>query len=399
MTRLLLYIKHRIPSVWNLIEWLNAALFRLLHGTTLADEALRSCNEFHLAGYKFRLVRIGDLSALHTMLKRQSEERLRHFRPHGFEFADLRRIYANKSFLMFCVCHDEKVVGYFFLRCFWNSRSFVGRLIDEPHERRGIGRVMNNIMYHTAWRSGFRCHTTISKNNEMVMRSHANNPSVKVLGELANGYLFIEFVPQSGESQLTFTNAVLKRSFDIVVSGLGLVLVFWIIAAAWLIASVDTSENGFFRQYRVGRFGRLFKTNKIRTMRSNGHTTTTVTTSNDPRITRIGKFWRKTKIDELPQLINVLLGQMSFVGPRPDVPGFADSLRGEDRIVLAIRPGITGPATLKYRNEEELLARLEEPESYNRDVIFPDKVRLNREYITKWSFWGDIRYIVKTFCG
>lgn len=126
---------------------------------------------------------------------------------------------------------------------------------------------------------------------------------------------------------------------------------------------------------------------------------TNVTTDKDPRITRLGRFFRKTKIDELPQLINVFLGQMSFVGPRPDVPGFADKLTGDDRIILTVRPGITGPATLKFRDEEKLLAAQSDPERYNREVIYPEKVRLNREYVENYSFWQDIKYIFQTILG
>ncbi len=155
----------------------------------------------------------------------------------------------------------------------------------------------------------------------------------------------------------------------------------------------------------MGKNGQLFRVIKIRTMRpaqfvraesSDPHDITTVTTSDNPRITKTGRFFRKSKIDELPQLINVLFGQMSFVGPRPDVPGFADMLEGENRIILSIAPGITGPASLKYRDEEELLAKSENPEAYNREVIFPDKVKINRIYIDEWSFWRDIGYIFKT---
>jgi lipopolysaccharide/colanic/teichoic acid biosynthesis glycosyltransferase len=113
----------------------------------------------------------------------------------------------------------------------------------------------------------------------------------------------------------------------------------------------------------------------------------------------LGRFWRKTKIDELPQLINVLKGDMSFVGPRPDVPGYADKLEGEDRIVLSVRPGITGPATLKYRDEEALLAGQKDPERYNNEVIWPDKVRINKEYIKSYSFKNDLVYIAKTIFG
>lgn len=131
-------------------------------------------------------------------------------------------------------------------------------------------------------------------------------------------------------------------------------------------------------------------------MRSDSFFQTTVTTDTDPRITRLGRFFRKTKLDELPQLIHVLLGQMSFVGPRPDVPGFADNLSGDDRIILSVRPGITGPATLKYRNEESILAGQDDPERYNDEVIFPDKVRLNKEYVENYSFRKDIKYIWQT---
>ncbi len=121
-----------------------------------------------------------------------------------------------------------------------------------------------------------------------------------------------------------------------------------------------------------------------------------MTTLGDPRITPLGRRLRHWKVDELPQLFNVLVGQMSFVGPRPDVPGFADVLSGEERVILSVRPGITGPATLKYRDEELLLAAMEDPERYNREVIFPDKVRLNHDYVLHWSFTMDLVYLWRT---
>jgi len=198
---------------------------------------------------------------------------------------------------------------------------------------------------------------------------------------------------------MTKTDQLCKRCFDIVVSFLGLASTWWIILPAFIIATIDTRKYGFFTQLRIGMNGKHFQVIKIRTMRDIPSFTTCVTTSQDPRITRFGKFLRKTKIDELTQLINVFLGQMSVVGPRPDVPGFADSLNGEDRIFLSIRPGITGPATLKYRNEEELLAQQQDPEQYNLKVIFPDKVRINLEYIETYSFWKDIKYIFQTIFG
>ena len=195
------------------------------------------------------------------------------------------------------------------------------------------------------------------------------------------------------------TDALLKRCFDFVVAFVGLSFSFWLTLLAWIAASIDTRSNGFFIQQRVGRKGRLFKVVKIKTMRPIKSIDTTITAENDPRITKLGAFFRKTKIDELPQLWNVLLGQMSFVGPRPDVPGYADKLTGEQRVVLSIRPGITGPATLKYKNEEALLAAQSDPKKFNDEVIFPDKVKINMEYIQNYSFKQDLRYIVQTIFG
>ncbi|MCG5516397.1 MULTISPECIES: sugar transferase [unclassified Ectothiorhodospira] len=204
---------------------------------------------------------------------------------------------------------------------------------------------------------------------------------------------------QTAPGGLSPTQAALKRGFDVLGAALGLALTFWLIALAWLAATLDTRANGFFTQQRVGRDGRLFRVIKLRTMRVDPSLSTTVTTAGDARITRLGRVLRRLKLDELPQLINVLLGHMSFVGPRPDVPGFADALVGDDRLVLSVRPGITGPATLKYRDEETLLAGVDDPERYNREVIFPDKVRLNREYVQQWSFFKDLQYIWQTVMG
>jgi lipopolysaccharide/colanic/teichoic acid biosynthesis glycosyltransferase len=201
------------------------------------------------------------------------------------------------------------------------------------------------------------------------------------------------------EFGLSLRQAALKRGFDFCVAIVGVSATGWLILVAWLAASIDTRSNGLFIQKRVGRRGRIFRVLKIRTMRPVQGVETVVTTDQDPRITPLGRFWRKTKIDELPQLINVLKGDMSFVGPRPDVPGFADRLVGEERLLLSIRPGITGPATLKYRNEEQILMEVDDPEKYNREVIFPDKVRINLEYIREHSFWKDLKYIWMTVFG
>ena len=203
----------------------------------------------------------------------------------------------------------------------------------------------------------------------------------------------------SEHTGLSQTQAVLKRGFDVFGASIGLALTFWLIALAWLAATIDTRANGFFIQRRVGRHGRTFPVIKLRTMRVVPGLDSTVTTGGDPRITPVGRLLRRAKLDELPQLINVLLGQMSFVGPRPDVPGYADALTGADRVILSVRPGITGPATLKYRDEETLLASVDDPEAYNREVIWPDKVRLNREYVENWSFRRDLRCIWRTVVG
>ncbi len=131
-------------------------------------------------------------------------------------------------------------------------------------------------------------------------------------------------------------------------------------------------------------------------MRNNPTCQTSTTTLCDPRITTLGKLFRKIKIDELPQLVNVLFGHMSLVGPRPDVPGFADRLKGDDRIILSVRPGITGPATINFRNEEKLLTKYGDFERYNREILFPQKVKLNRKYIENYTFWLDVKYIAVT---
>jgi len=190
-----------------------------------------------------------------------------------------------------------------------------------------------------------------------------------------------------------------KRLFDILLSAIGVILTSPIVLISWLIASFETKSNGMFVQERVGKDGKFFHIYKIKTMKKVSGLDSTITASNDVRITKRGAFFRKTKIDELPQLFNVLIGDMSFVGPRPDVAGYADKLTGDDRIILTIRPGITGPASLAYKNEEDILAKQENPKHYNDTVIWPDKVRINRDYIKNWSLKKDIGYIIKTFVG
>ena len=189
---------------------------------------------------------------------------------------------------------------------------------------------------------------------------------------------------------------IAKRTIDLGAAVVGLALTWWVIFAAAAVSARVHGASGFFVQTRVGRYGRPFQLIKIRTMRESRAVTTNVTTTRDARITPYGAWLRRTKLDELPQLVNVLRGEMSLVGPRPDVSGFADLLEGDDRIVLSVRPGITGPASLAYRNEEEILASVDDPERYNREVIYPDKVRINRAYVSEYSLWKDLWTLLAT---
>lgn len=188
----------------------------------------------------------------------------------------------------------------------------------------------------------------------------------------------------------------LKRCFDLLLAIFGLVTCGWLILLGWLAARISTGESGMFRQQRVGKDGKLFQIAKLRTMRTDVGTQTTCTSSDDPRITMVGRWLRVFKLDELPQLWNVLLGEMSFVGPRPDVPGFADALQGEERVLLSLRPGITGPASLLFHDEELLLEGVDDPELFNREVLWPAKVQLNLYYLQHYSLMRDIAYIFAT---
>lgn len=190
-----------------------------------------------------------------------------------------------------------------------------------------------------------------------------------------------------------------KYIFDRFVSLIGLLVLFpLLVVVAAVIKCRMPNGPVIFKQQRVGKNGRLFTMYKFRSMLV-GHGGSSVSVAGESRITPLGAKLRKYKLDELPELWNVLIGDMSFVGPRPDVPGYADMLKGSDREILRLRPGITGPASLKYRNEEELLAKQENPQKYNDEVIFPDKVRINRYYLYHYSFVKDIQIIICTVLG
>lgn len=192
---------------------------------------------------------------------------------------------------------------------------------------------------------------------------------------------------------------ILKYIFDRIAALAGLILLSPILLLTWLLIRVKMPDGpAVFAQKRVGKDGKLFTMYKFRSM-SVHHSGSSVSVAGESRITPLGAKLRRYKMDELPELWNVLVGDMSFVGPRPDVPGYADKLEGNNRRVLQLRPGITGPASLKYRDEEMLLARQANPQEYNDNVIYPDKVRINLYYLDHYSFLADIKMIVATVLG
>lgn len=190
----------------------------------------------------------------------------------------------------------------------------------------------------------------------------------------------------------------MKRLFDIVASGLGLIVLspLFLILAIWI--KLDSNGSVFYRQVRVGYKNKDFRIFKFRSMRVGADKGSLVTIGgHDPRVTRSGYFIRKFKFDELPQLINVFLGDMSLVGPRPEVRHYVDYWTPEQMHVLDVRPGITDPASIKFRNENELMEKAEDPEKYYIEVIMQEKIKLYLEYVEKHSFLYDLGLIFKTF--
>lgn len=188
----------------------------------------------------------------------------------------------------------------------------------------------------------------------------------------------------------------MKFLFDRFVALFGLLFLWPVLLIVAILIKIKMPGGPvFFTQQRVGRNGKLFKMYKFRSM-TVSHSGSSISVAGESRITPFGAVLRKYKLDELPELWNVLIGDMSFVGPRPDVPGYADKLEGVDRLILKLRPGITGPASLKYANEEDILAQVEDPIKYNDEVIFPDKVKINLDYYYHHTFIGDIKLIFQT---
>ena len=189
---------------------------------------------------------------------------------------------------------------------------------------------------------------------------------------------------------------MIKRTFDLSSSLIGLIVLSPILILISFAIKIGSKGPVLFSQKRVGKDGKLFTLIKFRSMTVQQESNSTTTARGDIRITKIGSFLRKYKLDELPELWNIIKGEMSLVGPRPDVPGYADKLVGRDREILKLRPGITGTASLKYANEEEILSAQDDPQKYNDEVIFPDKVKVNLEYYKNQSLWLDIKIIFAT---
>lgn len=195
-------------------------------------------------------------------------------------------------------------------------------------------------------------------------------------------------------------NMIIKYIFDRIFSLVLLVILSPVILVLYILHKIKMPKGRFlYRQVRVGKDGKFFRIFKMRTMVDDSEICGTVTTDDDERVLPFGKWLRKSKVDTFLELINILIGDMSFVGPRPDVPGYADKLEGDDRVILKMRPGLTGPASIKYRHEDRILAQQSDPQKYNDEVIWPDKVKINKEYYENWSIWKDISILWKTVLG
>ena len=189
---------------------------------------------------------------------------------------------------------------------------------------------------------------------------------------------------------------MIKRLFDLIFAIFGLILLLPFFLAISILIKIDSKGSIFFIQDRVGQDTFLFKIIKFRTMTTSTEIKSTISIKGDVRVTRVGKILRRYKIDELPELINIVRGEMSFVGPRPDVPGYADKLNGDARNILKLKPGITSLASLKYSNEELLLSQQKNPIDFNNNIIYPDKVKMNLNYYKNHNLWIDIKIIFAT---
>lgn len=205
-----------------------------------------------------------------------------------------------------------------------------------------------------------------------------------------------DFLKERRLNLITKKQLRLKRAFDLTLALPSCLILLVPVLILMAIATIETRKFGLYGQIRVGQYGKVFKIFKIRTMAAKGHIPVTEVTNNTKPF---GKWLQKHRLNELPQFFNVALGSMSLVGPRPDIPGYADLLQGDDRVVLEVKPGITGPATVKFKNEAELLSKQANPQRYNDEVIWPAKVKINKQYVKNWTLKEDINILIKTMHG
>ena len=192
----MLFIKHNFKFIWKIIEWGNGIIFSQIYGPKMEHILPHVLQENSKPPFLFRQLNLADADQLFKLIKSQEVIDLTYFKPHGFDNNSIKRQSRIQSFLMMGVFDRNEMIGYFFLRFFANKKCFVGRLIDKKYRGKGVGIIMNNIMYKTAWRLGFRCLSTISRNNTAVMRSHEANKKMIVLKYLKNDYLLVEFLPE-----------------------------------------------------------------------------------------------------------------------------------------------------------------------------------------------------------
>ena len=197
MEKILLFIKHHFSFLWRLIEWGNGLVFSVLFRPSLERVLPEVFQKKKESPFTYRRLKPEDAEALHELIHSQESSDLDYFSPHGFDLPSIKKQFRNRSFLMMGVFDRERIVGYFFLRFFANRKCFVGRIIDQGYRGKGIGKEMNRVMYETAWGMGFRCLSTMSKNNTAVMHAHSKNANMQVLKELQNDYILVEFVKRN----------------------------------------------------------------------------------------------------------------------------------------------------------------------------------------------------------
>jgi hypothetical protein len=194
MESILIFIKHHLGFLWKVIEWGNGIIFSLLYKSRMNKVTRMTIDKFGVPPYSYRRLNQSDAEALYELINSQEASDIQYFNPHGFDLNSISSQSQKRAFLMMGAFNGEILAGYFFLRFFANKKCFVGRLIDKEYRGKGLGTVMNDIMYEISWTMQFRCLSTISRNNSAVMRAHAKNPSMIVLMELPNDYLLVEFI-------------------------------------------------------------------------------------------------------------------------------------------------------------------------------------------------------------